>query len=1091
MRYRNIEILDSLTWLMHEADSRITARGLDYFYLNRVTKLSNRDGIYFAKVRGNETYTVQIDPEEEDATCNCPAPYPCKHLIAVVFYISTREENKNISDSSNVIHFPPKPGQSAAFQQTELIYPKSGKSAEFIFQAIDDRRFSPKKFNPVTNQISAINPGEQLRLSDGSRIDYYYLINLVSMPYREIYFQDIMNDRNYGKFRFFSQDGRPMSFAGFLMIQHRLVVVENIKPVSEISGNPDTDSEAITNKEYFLKSFYKDPVTFEEISCEVSDKTQFFSNRIFSKIHMVEKTETTNKNPEGDESAKPAPDKILTFYIALFSRVNESLYSFAWGGARPLTDLNVAEWKDIMTEAKVENLKKLAPKIFDKGPVFSLSIYPDEKGLFQVKCRTEFIYSLQNKYLDDKLLARTLSGKSAFKFLARFSARASASHQPVKFQKDAFGNIARRDNKLEKQIFKAYEQSPIPFHKKEFILKPGEISDFIQNQVPKLQKKGAKIHIHKNLLRLMQNPKGNRALFKMNTKSSDINWFDGHISIEGMGLRELRLALKAYKKKEDYFRLKDGSWVSLDSIGIKKLLSSFDNLGIHILNDGEVKKVNRGQMLAIEFEMDSRTDTAMFNMVKKIKSLPDIRKTHPVTFETGFQGILRDYQKEGVLFLESLYDIEIGGILADDMGLGKTIQGLAFIERLTRKKSNLLTLIVGPLASISVWKKEAQKYFPQLKITLWHGTERKKTDFPAEGIVLTTYGTLSRDYADWKERHHFDLAILDEAQNLKNFRSLSSHAVRQTNTSLYFCLTGTPLENSLIDLWSLFDICFPGYLGTQKSFQKIYSETDWGLHQNLRSKIEPFVLRRTKDEVLKELPPLTETLVPVSMTDRQKTFYEEARRQAVMELANAGQNYLIVMLPHLMKLRRIACHPEAGNSETTDPLLSGKFQHLKDILEEMKVSASGILIFSQFTDILKICGRLLENMGHDYHYLDGSTPLKKREKMVTGFQNGEKSFFLISLKAGGTALTLHRADTVIHLDPWWNPAVERQASDRVHRIGQKKKVFVYKLYSENSIEEKVLELQTIKKELFNSLFGENISKSAPVTREQLMQLLER
>ena len=1061
---------------MHEADSRTTARGLEYYQQNRILDYNRKGNLYSATVSGNEIYNIEINPESEIAQCNCPAHFPCKHIIAVVFFISAEQQKRIINSQENDSFRDKKFFEDKIYNAPDDQRRTTEKklSEEFIFQAIDDYRFTARKFNPETKNISSILVSDKLTFADGSQMDYYYAISVL-LQRQGIYFNEILNNRNFGNIRFFSNDGIQMKYEGTLDIQQRILKNENLE-----------DDATNYGQSYRIENFYFDPETKKEISCNIPNDIPYSYGNYLNKIHVVKKMATNTSS----ESVDSKLEKEYKFYITVADESTSIIYRLVQGGRRLLTDIEIAEWKDVLVSAKVQNIDTIVPATFEFGPIFALSIYPDEKGNFKVKCRPEFIYSIDEKYFDEKLLAKTMSGKSSAKFLSRYPARPLNSHQQYKFVKDFAGNIAKRNIKKEKEVFKKFELSTIPFHKKEYVLQPGHISNFIEQEVPVLQKAGARIYIHKDLIRLSQNKKENRTIFKMNSKSSDINWFDGHISIEGMGVRELRMALKAYKKKEDYFRLKDGSWVSLDSIGIKKLVQSFDQLGIRVSSDGEIRKLSRGQMLSIEYEMDTRTDRAIENLLQKIKHLPEVRKANPVNFKSHIQGSLRDYQKQGVLFLESLTEIGIGGILADDMGLGKTIQGLAFIDRLTMKKEDLLTLIVGPLASISVWKKEAQKYFPNLKVTLWHGTERKKVQFPKQGIVLTTYGTLSRDFADWKERHHFDLAILDEAQNLKNFRSLSSHAVRQTNTKLYFCLTGTPLENNVTDLWSLFDICFPGYLGNQKSFQKIYSDPYTELHQNLRKKIEPFVMRRTKEEVLKELPPLTEALVPVTMTEKQKLFYEEARKSALLELANAGQNYLMVMLPHLMKLRRIACHPEAGNPEKTDPLLSGKFQHLQDILDEMKTSASGILIFSQFTDILKICGRLLQNMGHDYHYLDGSTSLAKREKMVNEFQAGEKSFFLISLKAGGTALTLHRADTVIHLDPWWNPAVERQASDRAHRIGQKQKVFVYKLYSENSIEEKVLELQTIKKELFEALFSESLKKSELITRDQLMKLLE-
>jgi SNF2 family DNA or RNA helicase len=304
------------------------------------------------------------------------------------------------------------------------------------------------------------------------------------------------------------------------------------------------------------------------------------------------------------------------------------------------------------------------------------------------------------------------------------------------------------------------------------------------------------------------------------------------------------------------------------------------------------------------------------------------------------------------------------------------------------------------------------------------------------------------------------------------------------------CLTGTPVENHVEDLWALFDVVFPGYLGTLKGFRNAYGgKTTPEQIDILRRKIRPFLLRRTKAEVLSDLPEKTETVVHVPMPPEQAKVYEAARIQAIRHLGSLsqGDSALFEMLRHLMNLRRIACHPYLEDG-ATDPMLSGKLQYIDEKLEDLGETA-GVLIFSQFTSVLKLVALLLKKRGIDPLYLDGQTTEKRRRELVQKFQSGANKFFLISLKAGGTALTLTQADTVIHLDPWWNPAVENQASDRAHRIGQKRRVFIYKLVSEKSVEEKVLQLQEKKRELFNALMGETGGAAPAIQREDIEFIL--
>ena len=394
-----------------------------------------------------------------------------------------------------------------------------------------------------------------------------------------------------------------------------------------------------------------------------------------------------------------------------------------------------------------------------------------------------------------------------------------------------------------------------------------------------------------------------------------------------------------------------------------------------------------------------------------------------------------------------------------------------------------------PLAALGVWEAEIQKFSPNLSVYRWHGPERSYKDALGSDVVITTFATFTLD-AEKFAGVNWQMAFIDEAQFVKNFRSKAAHALRKIHARSIVCLTGTPLENYLEDLWALFDLIFPGYLGTAQSFKDAYGgHLELNDREGLMRKIRPFMLRRRKAEVLKELPAKTEMVVKIPMTHEQAKVYEAARIRAISNLGKTGSP-LIDLLKHLTNLRRIACHPYL-EAETPDPFQSGKFEYLDSKLIELSVASEGVLVFSQYTSVLKVLKVLLKKRGIETLYLDGKTPEKARRTLVTRFQDGAAKFFLISLKAGGTALTLTRADTVIHLDPWWNPAAENQATDRAHRIGQKKHVMVYKLISEGSVEEKVLALQGRKRELFNELIDGEESRSNRITRDDIAALLER
>lgn len=1045
-------------WLFDYASEAVIQRGKNYFFQNRVTEIHYEENLYQALVKGTSSYIAVLYLDKKSGGCSCPAPYPCKHLIATALTIS--------ADPS--LPHGPEIEQSAE--------KNSSPTEELIVVIKENGACKLMKREVESGKIDNIRPPyHSLLLPDKTVLDASSVISLFSY-FNSFPFSELQKKRAFKELPRYFQDNIPIQKTVKVDLKARLI---QAPPEEQIPGQ---ESDFSNEPEFHIEYYYISPINSQEKIFKVPSGVDlsFTPGSLFP---------VYSKNPN-------KPEKTIESYIhyTIFPR-ERSLYRFSRFQPEHLT-LSQEEllfYYDTLSSYEVESLQESLPTLYKHGPVALFSIYPVESKRLKIRGKWEFLYSLKKETLEDeKKFSRAISAKNPAAHFARFPLVLQRAWMGYEFEKCPRGNHAKINHHVEKSIYDSLVKTPwLNATKPEKTFFKKEILPFIHEGVDELEKLGVKIQIHKSLAKLLSKESHFALSFQIE-KKSEIDWFEGKIEAAGMNLQELKKALSAYRKKEEFIQLTDGAWVSLERLGIEKLMLSFEKLGIKVSSGGDVKKMTQGEALAatIELQSQTRTETAVSGLLERIESLSTPEKAAEEKFTTLFQGKLRDYQKEGILFLDSLYKAGLGGILADDMGLGKTIQGLAFLSRLQqakkKKRQKMLALVAGPLASVSVWKSECEKYFPDLKINLWHGAGRDHENFPSEGVVLTTYGTLLRDFLKWQDKIHFDVVLLDEAQNLKNFRSMSSHAVRKLGASVYFCLSGTPLENHLGDLWSLFDIIFPGYLGAHKSFTKHYQDAPL---EDLKRKIAPFILRRTKGEVLKELPPLSEISTPVAMTKRQKDFYESSRQEALMELAMAGQDYLMVMLPHLTRLRRIACHPEIGSPQDAKIENSGKFQYLKETLPELEETSSGVLIFSQFTDVLKICSRLLDEMGYEHFYLDGKTTAKKREKIVEKFQAGEKSFFLISLKAGGTALTLHRADTVIHLDPWWNPAAERQASDRAHRIGQKKRVFVYKLYSEQSIEEKVLELQKKKQEIFNSLFGESVKSTGKITREQLMNLL--
>ncbi len=467
----------------------------------------------------------------------------------------------------------------------------------------------------------------------------------------------------------------------------------------------------------------------------------------------------------------------------------------------------------------------------------------------------------------------------------------------------------------------------------------------------------------------------------------------------------------------------------------------------------------------------------------------------------GLRLELRDYQKEGLAWLQFLREQNLSGILADDMGLGKTAQTLAHL--LLEKEAGRLdkpALIVLPTSLIFNWKHEAARFAPDLSVLSLHGPERKQrfAEIAEHDVVLTTYPLLWRD-ADELMRHSYHLLILDEAQTVKNAQSRGAEAVRKIDTRHRLCLTGTPLENHLGELWSQFDFLLPGFLGGGRQFARhwrtpIEKQNDNRRRDLLARRIRPFILRRKKEDVAQELPPKTIIVRNVELEGGQRDLYETVR--AAMdakvrdEIASKGfSRSQIVILDALLKLRQVCCDPRLVKANTARKVRErAKLDLLMAMLPELVDEGRRILVFSQFTSMLALIEHELVASGLDYALLTGDTG--DREKPISRFQAGEVPIFLISLKAGGVGLNLTAADTVIHYDPWWNPAVENQATDRAHRLGQDKPVFVYKLIVSGSIEEKILALQERKAELAAGILSEDRGVELKFGTDDLAALFE-
>ena len=533
-----------------------------------------------------------------------------------------------------------------------------------------------------------------------------------------------------------------------------------------------------------------------------------------------------------------------------------------------------------------------------------------------------------------------------------------------------------------------------------------------------------------------------------------------------------------------FLRLGENQFITLT----QELRKRLDDLH-HYSDDLRFHKLATQAMETLTDGMQVKQSKPWKDQLNKISSANDLISAIPSTF----QAQLRDYQEEGFQWLSRLAHLGAGACLADDMGLGKTIQALAI---LVQRAAQGPALVLAPSSVILNWLDEAQRFAPTLKVKRFGSGDRLQMleQVGTFDLILCSYGLLQTEHERLAAVNWHTL-VADEAQAIKNVHAKRSKAAMALNADFRIITTGTPIENHLGELWNLFQFINPGLLGSLDQFNKrfanpIEANNNHDAKRRLRNLIQPFILRRLKTDVLTELPPRTEITLRVELSTEEKALYEALRRKAVERLAETedhpGQKR-IKMLAEIMRLRRACCHPQLVMPDSNIP--ASKLQAFSEIIMEMQDNGHKALVFSQFVGHLQIIKAYLEKQNIVYQYLDGSTPIKKRKAAIDAFQSGMGEVFLISLKAGGVGLNLTAADYVIHMDPWWNPAVEDQASDRAHRIGQQRPVTIYRLVARNTIEEKIVELHSQKRDLADNLL-EGSEMSGKMSVEAMLQLIE-
>ncbi len=581
--------------------------------------------------------------------------------------------------------------------------------------------------------------------------------------------------------------------------------------------------------------------------------------------------------------------------------------------------------------------------------------------------------------------------------------------------------------------------------------------------------------------------------------SSGVDWLSVKVSYESDGVgvdrEELERCLREGKK---YVRLSDNSYAPLDADRVRLLIDREIELMAAGGKTGKIPLSHAGRVQELlQQAQSSQIAAGAKQLFQRLASIDEIKAAKK---PKGLKATLRPYQEQGLSWLTFVHELSSGGVLADDMGLGKTIQTIALLLNLKAEKKTqaLRVLIVAPTSVVTNWIREIERFAPTLTTALWHGAGRKDQieGLETANVIITSYALLRRDI-DLLKKLRLDYAILDEAQNIKNPLSATAQAAKELGADHRLALTGTPIENRLSEIWSIFEFVSPGLLGTLPKFEEKYArpidQGDSKAAARLRAAIHPFILRRTKIEVAKDLPPKLEVDKLVDLAPDQKAIYLQVLREVratvlgEVERVGIGKSQLHI-LAGLTKLRQAACDPRLlGLPREFSDEDSGKLMAVRELVDEVESGGHKVLIFSQFVSMLKLIREALDEDKVRYEYLDGSTI--DRAERVDRFQTDPTiPVFLISLKAGSSGLNLTAADTVIHFDPWWNPAVEDQASDRAHRIGQKKVVTVYRLVAAGTIEEKILQLKQKKKDLVSSVLSEDMGGEKKLSRDDLDDL---
>ncbi|MEG6523647.1 DEAD/DEAH box helicase [Desulfotomaculum sp. 1211_IL3151] len=1080
------DILLSTKYIQKWCESAsIYQRGVSYFRQGRVLELE-QDPTYktwFAQVAGSEVYSVEVRlmGRDIDASCDCPAyqtHWTCKHIVAALLEIEQIQQREVKQPQRGM-------ARSAKAELDSRKYYKTGQLIDsFVNKPTNvDERNHHKQILIVEYIIKGYATGSfhrnnllKLELKTGEKRPY-----IVKNIHE--FLQCMENQVSYYFTKKFTYQPSEHAFSA--------EDLEVIKILQEISKQ----------EEFYHRqqSYYHSGIGEERALCI----PPMVADKLFAKLQgrnvTFEEQVGLTFQPDSEEFKLPFRfnlEKGATgdFQIDLTSLEGTTYYdSYGW-----LVQNNIVYKLSPTQKDLFDNIKSFLKE--PNGSILQVAqnqmqglISHVIPGLQRIG-RVAIAEQVSDQILNPDLIVKVFVDRQAERLMARIEYHyGDIIIDP--FQRDQVEKIEKeiilmRQVEKEQEIMKIFENTPLRFNGRECYLEgEDEIYEFLYMSLPRLQEQ-AELFLT-NAVKALIMPRQHAPMTKVDINSEG-NLLEINFDLEGIDRQEITQILQSVVEKKRYYRLTNGAFISLEDEAFQTMNHLFGELQ---LPKGWYKKEALQLPVYRGLQIDGIINGANQNFVKLGKKfrrlVQDLKNPEAIDFvlPADLKATLRDYQQTGYQWLKTMAHYRLGGILADDMGLGKTLQAIAFLlsEKIEAKGQERISLVVSPASLVYNWKSEFEKFAPNLEVVVVYGTPDERSRLLREckpDVFITSYPLLRQDF-ELYQGMEFDTLILDEAQAIKNHLTKTAKAVKGIQAAKRFALSGTPIENSLDELWSLFDAIQPGFFQSQRSFSNLSRD-------RIARMVRPFILRRVKQDVLRELPEKIETVHQSELTKEQKELYlaylEKIRQETKDSLQVEGfEKSRIKILAGLTRLRQLCCHPSLFLENYNGQ--SGKLEQLMEMIENALENNRRLLVFSQFASMLRLISEELNRMNKSYFYLDGQTPAKERVEMTQRFNSGEKELFLISLKAGGTGLNLTGADTVILYDLWWNPAVEEQAAGRAHRMGQRNCVQVMKLITRGTIEEKIYEMQQQKKELIEQVIQPGEAALSSLSEDDLKEIL--